>query len=97
MQAAGYKAAFQLFNCDDPVVDPLYMIRRQDIAGPWALENFISAIHRAESGHVFTSWLCPSVAAPTCGSIFPTWFAMLPSLYPLLVLTLIRPRTILSS
>jgi len=48
VQAAGYRAAFRLFNRDDPVVDPRYMIRRQDIAGPWSLHDFINNVHWME-------------------------------------------------
>jgi len=48
VQHAGYKTAFRLFNRDDPVVDPLYMIRRQDIAGAWSLSDFSNNIHWME-------------------------------------------------
>ena len=48
VQAAGYRAAFRLSNRDDPAIDPLYMIRRQDIVGPWSLRDFSNNIHWME-------------------------------------------------
>ncbi len=48
LKAHGYKAAFRLHDRDDPVVDPVFMIRRQIIAGGWTLEDFVNSIHGME-------------------------------------------------